>query len=134
MIKTYMASSNVHINVVLANKRNRHISFMPLSDGRSVFSTDDVELQKAIERHSRFGSLFFLSGAEPVVPEVKPVEDNGTPILDDETPKLVEVEVSDASAAKDYLAENFGISRSSLRSVTAILKAGEGHGIVFKGI
>lgn len=66
--KTYKASTHISINVILPSKKNLHISFTPLSNGSSVFSTDNKDLQKAIERHYRFGSLFVLS-SEVTVPE-----------------------------------------------------------------
>ena len=59
-IKTYKANTNVSINVVLSNKKNLHISFSPLSNGTSTFTTDNEEVMNAIERHSNFGKLFRL--------------------------------------------------------------------------
>lgn len=61
-IKTYKANTNVSINVVLPSKKNLHISFIPLSDGSSIFTTDNADVQKAIESHYNFGKLFRLTG------------------------------------------------------------------------
>lgn len=60
IIKTYKANTNVSINVVLPSKKNLHISFTPLSNGSSTFTTDNEEIQNAIERHYNFGKLFRL--------------------------------------------------------------------------
>lgn len=60
ILKTYKANTNVSINVVLPNKKNLHVSFTPLSDGSSVFQTDNVDIQNAIERHYNYGKLFRL--------------------------------------------------------------------------
>ena len=56
MIKIYKANTNISINVVLpSSKKNLHIAFVPMSDGSSVFSTDNEEIQKGIERHYKYG-------------------------------------------------------------------------------
>ena len=44
------------------------------------------------------------------------------------------VSVSDLAAAKDFLADTFGISRTSLRSEKAILDAAKEHHIEFEGL
>ena len=64
MIKTYTANSHISINVVLPNKSNMHVSFVPLSDGRSMYSTNDENVQRGLERHYNFNKLFFLSESE----------------------------------------------------------------------
>lgn len=51
-------------------------------------------------------------------------EDNG----------LKTIVVSDPDAAKAYLAEHFGISRTKIKSVKAIKEAAAANGIVFEGI
>lgn len=62
IIKQYKANTNVSINVVLPSKKNMHISFIPLSDGSSVFQTYNEDIQRAIESHYNFGRLFRLVG------------------------------------------------------------------------
>lgn len=42
--------------------------------------------------------------------------------------------VSDPDAAKAYLADHFGLSRTKLKSLKAIKEAAASHGIVFEGI
>lgn len=44
------------------------------------------------------------------------------------------VSVTDLNSAKDYLASNFGISRTKLNSTAKIKAAAEANGIVFEGI
>lgn len=148
MIKTYKANTNISINVVLpSSKKNLHIAFVPMSDGSSVFSTDNEEIQKGIERHYKFGSLFRFVGvsnakkpkhasdksgmenenASQIDPEETADENEG-----DST--VTKVSVTDLSSAKDYLAEKFGISRTSLRSAKAIMEQAALHGIEFEGI
>ena len=58
--KTYKANTNISINVVLPSKKNLHIAFVPLSNGSSVFTTDNEDIQKSVENHYKFGKLFKL--------------------------------------------------------------------------
>ena len=44
------------------------------------------------------------------------------------------IDVTDLYDARDYLCENFGIARSSLRSNVSVYRAAEEHNIVFRGI
>lgn len=44
------------------------------------------------------------------------------------------VEVTDIDDARDYLVDEYGIARSSLRSHVSVLRAAEEHNIVFKDI
>ena len=44
------------------------------------------------------------------------------------------IDVTDLDDARDYLCENFGIARSSLRSNVSVYRAAEEHDIVFRGI
>lgn len=150
MIKTYKANTNVSINIVLASKKNLHISFVPLSDGSSRFTTDCEEIQNAIESHYKYGRLFRLFGAQNA-PEKKKSEKKTTVIPDEAgktaagteagtgTKTLQEkqnkvVKISDLAAAKDYLADTFGISRTSLRSKKAIVENAAANGIEFEGL
>lgn len=56
--KTYRAKSEVSINVVLKNGKSKHISFLPVTGGGSVYRTDNEDIQAALESHYRFGNLF----------------------------------------------------------------------------
>lgn len=178
--KTYKANTNISINVVLPSKKNLHISFNPLSNGSSTFTTDNEELQNAIEKHYNFGKLFRLFSQHgesskkeekkviklPVAP-VKNDEDtakddaaDNEPVTDteeaentsseevatdieetaetetetEEESTLRKVQVSDLAAAKDYLADTFGISRTVLRSKKAIVEQAAANGIEFEGL
>lgn len=44
------------------------------------------------------------------------------------------IDVTDLDDARDYLCENFGIARSSLRTNVSVPRAAEEHNIVFRGI
>lgn len=169
MIKTYKANTNISINVVLPSKKNLHITFTPLSNGSSVFTTDNEELHKSIESHYKFGKLFKLHSVQeqgnakkvmdkPKIESLK-VHIAKEPVLEDtdkletidkenaeqcetiqdnvETGKsetVRKVKVSDLASAKDYLADTFGLSRTSMRSAKAILEQAATHGIEFEGL
>lgn len=154
MTKTYKANTSISINVVLASKKNLHISFITQSDGSSTFTTDCEEIQRAIERHYRFGSLFRLKSVSGS-PEKKRTDPDTDDIVMGETNekdgetghdetesewnndgqrKLDVVNVPDLSAAKDYLADRFGISRTTLRSKKSIVDAAAANGIQLDGI
>ena len=128
MTKKYTSKTNVSINIVLPSKKNMHVSFIPMSDGSSYYVTDNEDVQHGIEHHYQFGNMFkstFLD--EPK----KKVEIDEVP--KEEVQRRV-VKVSDLAMAKDYLADTFGISRTSLRSEKTILEHAAMHGIEFDGI
>ena len=163
-IKTYKANTNVSINVVLASKKNLHISFSPLSDGSSTFTTDNKEVMNAIEQHYQFGKLFRLHSQQgenkpkPSKTVNHPAKEEETSAADandkteaqagvtteadevtdteqeDNKPALKQVKVSDFAAAKDYLADTFCISRTALRSMKAITEQAAANGIEFVGL
>lgn len=155
MIKTYKANTNVSINVVLPSKKNLHISFTPLSNGSSLFTTDNEDIMRAIESHYNFGRLFRLHSAQDENekkgakatenPEKKETKTDGSTgenenngqdgsTTEENGAALKKVKVSDPSAAKDYLADTFGISRTSLRSMKAITEQAAANGIEFEGL
>lgn len=102
-----------------------HVAFTPLSDGSSTFATADANIQKAIERHYRFGSMFFEIETPKEPERVQQKEEEQKPLT---------VKVTDLDSAKDYLAETYGVSRTQLRTQRAIEAAAAANGIVFEGI
>lgn len=179
-MKKYIAKTNVSINIVLSNGKNRHIAFNPLTGGGSVFYTDDPDIIDAMERHYKYGTLFRIdhkfiaekqrnklapkpkpepvSQPTPVVsapelveevqetaPEAEETDENEQPDATeaDSEPEaedadadngLKKIVVSDPDAAKSYLAEHFGYSRTKIKTLKAIKEAAAANGIVFEGI
>lgn len=127
-MKKYIASTDVSVNVVLANGKNIHIDFSPLSVKGSVYYTDDPEIQAALERHYKYGSLFKADGLTQAVADVADIAD----IAMDKA--LTIIEVNDPEEAKDYLCEKFGAVRTKLKTLKSIKATAELHGIEFKGI
>ena len=169
VIKTYKANTNISINVMLANKKNFYLTFTPLSNGSSTFTTGNEDIQNAIERHYKYGKLFRLhsvqgqseqKAAKAVeMPTAKAAEDTAdAPVpatadnvtttdneevttaggaaveASEQSASVKKVNVSDIAAAKDYLADTFGISRTALRTTKVIMEQAATHGIVFEGL
>ena len=141
MKKTYKSFMQVAFSVALPGGGSKRISFSPRTGGGSVYITDDVNVQKAIEKHPSFGKKFFLV-AEPA-PAPKPKVSKrleevaaSEPQAQAPAPKAEtrEVPYTNLSDAKEYLAKTFEISRSQLRSKEAIKKYAALHGIIFVGI
>ena len=128
MKKIYKANTHVALNVILPNGKNTHVSFMGHSDGSSTLITTSEALQCGLEHHVHFGRLFYLDRV--VADEEAKVERIPSSV----GTTLREVSVSDLSDAKDYLAEQYGVSRTLLRSKSAIIEHGRVHGVVFTGI
>lgn len=115
MLRIYEAKTEIGLSVLRGGK-NVHVSFRPKTGGGSVFSTDDDELAKGLESHWRYGKLFKKVSEKEEAPRrvakiTKPVT---------EAPKQREMTFSDYEDAKDWLVEQFGLSRTKLRSTAAI--------------
>lgn len=139
MIKIYKANTNVSINVVLASKKNLHITFAPLSNGCSTFTTSDKEIIAAMERHYNFGKLFRLESAfidKPSGETERNVSTEGkdAACISKPAAEIKRVKVPDVATAKDYLATHCGISRTVLRSEKTVLEQAQACGIEFYGI
>lgn len=138
MKKIYKSRSSISINVLLKSKKSLHVAFTPQSDGSSVFLTDNENVQYALEHHYQFGTLFKLDsvnegdGTNGANGAHEADEANGAD-EDKSDEGMRTVKVSDLGAAKDYLADTFGLSRTSLRTEKSILEAAKSKGIEFEG-
>lgn len=149
--KTYYSRSDISISV-LVDKKSVHLSFTPVTGSGSVFMTTDERIQNAIEKHHNFGRLFKLRQDEPQEEpsgkkggksKAKGLKDgidsgNDTDTVNDDDSfygdgKTV-ITVSCPDDAKDYLADKFGISRTSMKNVKAIKAIAESKNIEFSGI
>ena len=136
MTKHYISDSHIAINVTLDGGASKHLSFIALSNGGSVFSTDNEELQKAIERHYRFGDLFSLDHIEEVknTSETANEDDGHSSVGESESDNIHKIVVNDLGEAKNYLADTLGISRTSLRSLKTIVEVAKANNIEFEGL
>lgn len=134
MTKHYISDSHIAINVTLDGGESVHLSFIALSNGGSVFSTDNEELQNAIERHYRFGDLFTLDHIEEPKNTSETANEEYTSVKESEDGNIQKVTVNDLGEAKNYLADTLGISRTSLRSLKTILEVAKANNIEFEGL
>lgn len=134
MTKHYISDSHIAINVTLDGGESVHLSFIALSNGGSVFSTDREELQNAIERHYRFGDLFTLDHIEEPKNTSETANEEYTPVKESEDGNIQKITVNDLGEAKNYLADTLGISRTSLRSLKTILEVAKDNNIEFEGL
>lgn len=134
MKKRYKANTHISLNVVLSTKKNMHITFTPLSNGSSLFTTDNEEIIDAIEHHYKFGKMFRLDGVEDSGEALESGEQRVESEEASEGETLKQVSVSDLAAAKDYLADKCGVSRTVLRSKNAIIEQAKAHQIEFVGL
>lgn len=106
-------------------------------DSTAKFSTNDEEVQKALEKCSGFNRDFYLDSVREdnnAVPTasagnkgegVEPVAGDGGNV----------VKVSDKSEAIEWLKEHFpeaGYTAVKLRTMAAVIEAGKNHGVVFE--
>lgn len=135
MKKYYSSDSHIAINVPLENGNSMHISFTPISNGGSVYNTEVEAIQNALENHYRYNDLFVLDREEDTnAPIEESVTDSEQNSKQDEEDEVRKVKVNDLGEAKDYLAETFGVSRTSLRGQKAILEAAKANNIEFEGL
>lgn len=129
-MKTYRSQSEIAINVRNEHtKKFTHVRFEPLTTGGSLFTTDDKELQDAIERHRYFGTAFSLVPTIDSRP-LAPSSDLSESMAEGSDASRKNVMEFDAvSDAKDYVADTFGVSRTALRTKEQIVAAAARHGI-----
>lgn len=134
MTKHYISDSHIAINVTLDGGESVHLSFIALSNGGSIFSTDNEELQNAIERHYRFGDLFTLDHIEEPKNTSETANEEYTSVKESEDGNIQKITVNDLGEAKNYLADTLGISRTSLRSLKTILEVAKANNMEFVGL
>ena len=135
MKKYYSSDSHIAINVLLENGNSMHIAFTPISNGGSTYNTEEEVIQNALENHYRYNDLFVLDREEDTnAPIEEPTQNAEEDPNQEEESNIRKVKVNDLGEAKDYLAETFGVSRTSLRGQKAILEAAKANNIEFEGL
>lgn len=130
----YIAGTSVVLSVSLGGGKTKHVRFSPVTGGKSVYYTKDEALQKALERHARYGTLFRKDESYGRAVAKKPVKAVAKTAVAAAETKIEEVAVSDLGQAKDYLARRFGVGRSNMKTKAAILAAAQRNNIVFTGL
>ena len=133
MIRYYKSKSDISINVLLDSGKNLHIKFLPSSDGSSHYTTNNREIQKAIEKHRYYGKLFRMEceiRERIIEPKIELPSDDTKADL----PTAEMIKVNDIGEAREYLANHCGVSRTRLKTVKAIKEVAKSFNIEFKGL
>lgn len=140
MTKKYIAKTHVSLTIYYDNGAAKHVSFNQLTGGGSIYYSSCEAEQKALENHCKYGRLFKLDpsfGSQPsvVAPVAAPAASPSAAAVSGNVPGAVrQVTVASLPDAKEYLANNCGVSRSKLRSAAAIHEAAAANNIEFIGI
>lgn len=127
----YIAKTHIALSVPMAGGKSVHISFTPQTGGGSVFYTNDAALAQALEKHIKFGKLFKKVADAPAKIVTQPKEES-TPQAKKPEKKEKVLTFACYEDAKDYLVDNFGISRTKLRTQTAIQAAAKANNITLQ--
>lgn len=134
MLKTYIANTDVAFTVTVGNKRKR-VSFISKSGNEgSVYFTSDPKLQEGIEKHPWYGDKFTLR--EAVDEKALADEEEKKKVAHDDVDdgELLVHHVDSPNEAKDYLADKFGVARSKMKTLSAILAVAKEYGVVLEGL
>ena len=122
MKKIYSSYSIPHFSV-----GEQRVAFSPTSGKESFFITSDEKLQEKIEKHPWYNDKFFLKStvndkpakaAEPKAAELKV-----------QSKEMRDMHFSTLADAKNFLSENFDVTRTSIRSTDAAVEAGKANGV-----
>lgn len=133
MFKTYKAGSDLAFSVSM-NGGLRRIVFAGQTMGTSVYSTRDEKEQKAIESHYWFNDKFWISEE---VDEKKAAADAKKKAAAAKKKAIEEKkthQVADFEDARDYLADEFGVSRSKMKTKDDILAIAQEKGVELEGL
>lgn len=129
MVKKYVAKSCISLSVPIPGGGSTHIAFTPKTGSGSVFYTDNEKIQEGLAKHHAYGRLF---KEESIVAQPKPKKETDKPegkISGTSTKERV-MNFACNDDAKDYLADKLGVSRSKMRTKTAIEEVAKENGIV----
>lgn len=115
-MKKYIAKTDVSICVVLPGGGHTRVSFLPQTDGGSVYYTSDEGIQHGLEHHYKFGKQFRLDPDFKVGGRAKGTPNPPNIKIRDLAKQAMEGEITPKEAAK-------GISDEMGEIATAIDKA-----------
>ena len=122
--KTYISKKTIpHFSV-----GERRVAFHATTMGNSYFTTDDASLQRGIERHPWYKKKFMLFSVEGDSPKsVTVAEEAGGAKKQEE---LKEVHFDTLADAKNYLAQECGVTRCNIKRIEDAVSAGKANGIL----
>ncbi len=121
MTKTYTSKTEVSFNVRVDDAWV-HVGFVPLTLGGSYFTTSDTRLQEAIERHRFFGRWVTVAPQAPAADH--PSENDAGKPSGGPQP----ISFGSLADAKEWVAAEYGISRTLLRTRAQIEAVALDHG------
>lgn len=130
MTKEYKSKSCVSFSVNLPSGKSKRVSFSPKTGGGSVYYTADPDVQSGLEKHPFFGKMFVLEPVKEEAPAAAKKKAGETPAKKEP----VHVRYTNIPDAKDYLAINFEVPRTKIRTKDDIKNYGALHNVVFDGI
>ena len=129
-MKKYVATRCLSLSVAIPGGGTTHIAFTPKTGSGSVFYTDNEKIQEGLAKHHAYGKLF---KEEAIVAKPKKKNTAAKPQLAENGGKKERVmNFACNDDAKDYLADKLGVSRSQLRTKTAIEEVAKANGIAIK--
>lgn len=131
-MKKYSSKTDLGLSVVLSSGASVRVCFSPLTNGGSVFYTSDKELQAALERHYKFGKSFKLEAELPDPGSEQTTVKEDKPKKGKKKQEPVEMSFSNPQAAKEYLADHFGLNRTKLKNKDIIAQVALANGIIVK--
>lgn len=133
MLKIYKSNSVISVVVKIGGGYGR-ISFAPHSMGTSTYATRDPEEQKALESNYLFNDLYRLAETVDEKKEAAALKKKIAAKDKEQERPVITQSVDSLTEAKDFLADRFGVVRTTLRSKEDILNCAAEHKVVFEGI
>lgn len=122
-IKTYISRNTVpHFSVGL-----KRVAFHATTMGKAYFTTDDESLQKGIERHPWYNKKFVIDSVQDNSPKKENNEDTVTGTAEGKDVK--EMHFLTLADAKSYLAQEFGVVRSNIKTMENAVLIGLANGV-----
>lgn len=133
MFKTYKAGSDLAFSVRM-NGGLRRIVFVGQTMGTSVYSTRDEKEQKAIESHYWFNDKFWISEEVDEKKVAAEAKKKAAAAKKKAAEEKKTHQVTDFEDARDYLADEFGVSRSKMKTKDDILAIAQEKGVELEGL
>jgi hypothetical protein len=111
-MRKFTAKTHVCLSVPMKSGKNVHVSFQQMTGGGSVYYTDDENLADALVAHHKYGKLF--------KEEAMPVKVSAPSFVKPVQTKDMVKEFACLDDAKDFFAEKYSVSRSKMKTKTAI--------------
>lgn len=127
MKRTIYKSDSILSVSIIVNGVNRRINFNEITGTGSIYIPTSQEEADALEKHYLFGTNF--KKIEEIIPDAVN--------SDDAQPKetsFTKVNVTCLDDAVDYIADNFGVSRTKMRGIKSLMLQAQEHGIEFVGL